>query len=159
MAEITKTTEMPNLPNDIVVIAITLDIQKNGQKKLPYQHFSNYQPQPSFSQPSFSQPQMTTPMMPQYKPMTQAWSPYYDANMAQNQKYLGKPHITRSFSASPNPSSFSSINVLSSKPRTSLFSASINFTFPIKALIDTGAFCSAMLLNILENSKKKAQPV
>ena len=106
MAEITKTTEMPNLPNDIVVIAINLDIQKNGQKKLPYQHFSNYQPQPSFSQPSFSQPQMTTPMMPQYKPMTQAWSPYYDENMAQNQKYLGKPHITRSFSASPNPSFF-----------------------------------------------------
>ena len=60
--------------------------QNRQPPQLPYQQFSNYQPQPSFSQPSFSQPQMTTPMMPQYNPMTQPWSPYYDANMAQNQK-------------------------------------------------------------------------
>ena len=66
--------------------------QNRQPPQLPYQQFSNYPPQPSFSQP-----QMTTPMMPLYNPMTQPWSPYYDANMAQNQKKLGKPHITLLF--------------------------------------------------------------
>ena len=60
--------------------------QNRQPPQLPYQQFSNYQPQPSFSQSTFSQPQMTTPIMPQYNPMTQPSSPYYDANMAQNQK-------------------------------------------------------------------------
>ena len=70
-------------------------------------------------------------------------------------KKLGKPHITQSISASPNPSPSSSINVLSSKPRTSLFSIPINFTFTVKALIDTGAFCSAMPLNIFTKLQKE----
>ena len=70
-------------------------------------------------------------------------------------KKLGKPHITQSISASPNPSASSSINVLSSKPRTSLFSIPINFTFTVKALIDTGAFCSAMPLNIFTKLQKE----
>ena len=70
-------------------------------------------------------------------------------------KKLGKPHITQSVSASPNPSPSSSINVLSSKPRTSLFSIPINFTFTVKALIDTGAFCSAMPLHIFTKLQKE----
>ena len=89
---------------------------------------------------------MTTSMNPPYNPMTQYWSSYYDANMAQNQKKLGKPHITQSFSASPNLSSFSFTNVLSSKPRLALFSVPNTFTYSIKTPINTGEFCSALPL-------------
>ena len=91
--------------------------------------------------------------------MTQPWSPYYDANMAQNQNKLGKPHITRFFSASPNPSSFSSINIVSSKPHTSLFSVPTNITFPTEAHTDTGAFCSAMPLYNFKKLQKESPTV
>ena len=63
----------------------------------------------------------------------------------QHSKKLGKPHGTQT---SSNTFLYSSINVLSNKPRTSLFSVPIHFSFPVKALIDTGAFSSAMPLSV-----------
>ena len=98
---------------------------------------------------------MTSPMMPLYNLMTQSWSPYFYALMAQYQKKLGMQNIF--FLPHLHPSSFSSNNVLSSKSHTSLFSVPNNFYFPIKALIDVGAFCSALPLNNFKNSRKAQQ--
>ena len=84
---------------------------------------------------------------PQMIPQTQTpgpWSPHYDVNRHYvNQKKLGKPHNTLPFLLLHSSFS-SSINVLGTKPRTSLFSIPLHFYLPVKALIDTGAFSSAM---------------
>ena len=69
----------------------------------------------------------------------------YQAAQYNNPKKIGKPHGIQIFF---HTSHYSSINVLSNKPRTSLFSVPIHFSFPVKAFIDTGAFSSAIPLYI-----------
>ena len=112
---------------------------------LPYNQFSNANFVPIRQFP-IQQTQMTS-----MNQMPQSWPAQYESNQSNNyQKKLGKPHNAHISDISNihncTPSNF--INVLSTKPRTSLFSVPLQFSFKVKVLFDSGAFSSAMPLSI-----------
>ena len=74
----------------------------------------------------------------------------YDAT--QNKKKHDEPHNP----VFPlNPLTYSSFNVLSDNPRTSLFSVPTHITFfPVEALINTGAFSKALSLHTFYQLKR-----
>ena len=82
----------------------------------------------------------------------------WDFHSRQGYSFLDKvgtlTKITRSVHNFSTTILFTFINVLSSKPRTHSFSIPLHFSFPVKALIDTGAFSSAMPLSIFNKIKR-----